>query len=162
MNTVDEFIKIVKEWVALKVPYRHRGYTRSGCDCTGLIIGPLVEMRLDTTVLGRSYKLRNYAVDWCLHNGAGNYIVAELKKWFKEIPLNSTLQDGDILVFDLSGCPSHVGIMTNHKTNTFAHQHRLLSRCSYGSLNNPNWQKRVTNIFRIQSIEEYTRNTTTG
>ena len=135
------------KWVALNVPYLHRGFTKLGCDCTGLIIG----ISRSLGFLGK-YKLRMYPIDWNVHAGAGNYIIEELTKVADEIP-KSTAVEGDILVFKFAKCLAHVGILVNKKNGKFVHCYVDSKKCCYGILNNSSIGRRWVKSFRLNPVK---------
>ncbi len=138
------------KWAEEKVRYVHRGVSKLGCDCTGLIIGVCREIGY----LG-NYKLRNYSKDWNLHNGAGNYIIEELEKVANEIPKNE-ITEGDILVFSWGRCLAHVGILVNKNNGKFVHCFVDSKKCIYGILFNSGFGKRWKKSYRL-NVEKMKR-----
>ena len=128
------------EWAKDQVPYRHRGMTRRGCDCTGLIIGIARELKLL-----KSYTLPMYKMDWNLHNGASDIITRELERVAVLIP-KEQLQRGDVVVFRFGKCNAHVGIYLEN--NLFIHS-RAKQKCKYGCLQKSEWGTRWTMIYRF-------------
>lgn len=146
MNDLQKrFTNKALEWVGLKVPYLHRGVTKLGCDCTGLIIG----IARDLGFLGK-YELRMYPIDWNIHSGAGNYIIEELIKVADEIPKSSAVE-GDILVFRFAKCLAHVGILVNRRNGKFIHSYVDSKKCCFGILNNSSIGKRWVKSFRLNT-----------
>lgn len=130
---------IVKEWQKLGVVYEHRGITRKGCDCTGLVIGVLKEMGYL-----KIYKLRNYPPDWNLHAKADNFIVEELSKVAYVIETPSI---GDLVLFYLGKCVAHVGVVIEN--SLFIHCHRNSKKCVISNLWNSEWTKRIFCFYRL-------------
>lgn len=129
----------VKLWKDLKVQYQHRGTTRNGCDCTGLIIGALREMGYL-----KNYVLRSYPPDWNLHAKADNYIVEEIGRMADEI----TEPDiGDLVLFYFGRCVAHVGVIIEN--GLFIHCHRKSRKCVASSLWNSPWTKRIYCFYRL-------------
>lgn len=137
------FAQKAKEWADEKVRYRHRGITRRGCDCTGLLIGIANELGYL-----RNYKLRNYKLDWNLHSGSGTFLIDELEKFGCEIP-NNEIGVGDIAVFEFGRCLSHAGIMININSKSFVHIFYEARKCRYGILRNSIWSKRWITTYRL-------------
>lgn len=133
------FSSTLKKWLKEKVPYEHRGMTRNGCDCSGLVIGVLREMGYLT-----NYSLRSYPPDWNLHSGAGNYIVQELKKFANRTDKPTI---GDIVVFHFGRCVAHVGVIVEH--GLFIHCFKTSKTCIVSSLNNSPWAKRIAGFYSI-------------
>ena len=142
---LSKFIDIAKSWIG--VPYRHRGLSRQGCDCTGLLFGVLREMGLT-----KDYKLRDYPIDWNLHSGAGNYIEEELVKGADEIS-KEVVRPGDLCLFAFGrkGCLSHLGIII--KPGLFLHTHRGAGCVKYGSLINSEWTIRWVKTYRLNNAK---------
>jgi len=130
---------IVKVWKDLKVPYQHRGTTRNGCDCTGLIIGALREMGYL-----KNYKLRIYPHDWNLHAKADNYIVEEISKFADKVIWPDI---GDIVLFHFGKCIAHVGVII--EDGLFIHCNRTSKQCKVSKLGNSQWGKRVACFYRL-------------
>jgi hypothetical protein len=137
------FVKIAIEWVKNRTRYVHRGTSKLGCDCTGLIIGICREMGY----LGK-YELRQYPSDWNLHAGADNYIEEELLKVADTIP-NSEVIESDILVFRFGKCLAHVGILINKKNGVFAHCLCTAKLCKFDIVKSSMWSKRWEKSFRL-------------
>lgn len=137
---IEEFTNIVEEWERLGVPYVHRGFRRTGCDCTGLIIGGLQELGFL-----RNYKLRIYPSDWNLHAGAGDYIRQELA--CAADPVNGPPRRGDIVLFNFGRCVAHAGIIV--KPGVFCHCHRAAGKVRRGLLRTPKWRSRLADIWRL-------------
>ena len=137
------------EWANLKVKYRHRGITRRGCDCGGLIIGIAKEMNLLA-----KYEVRHYPVDWNLHAGACDIIITELEKIADEIPKSQTAK-GDIIVMTFGKCISHAGIFIDN--NLFVHN-TLGDCCRIGRLKQSKWSKRWKKTYRLNEnkMRQYT------
>ena len=140
MNISEKIADLAIEWANLEVPYRHRGMTRRGCDCTGLILGIAKELKLLN-----NYVLPQYRFDWNLHAGATDIITAQLEKVSDVVP-NSSLQKGDILVFNFGKCAAHVGIYI--KDNLFVHS-RARQICKYGCTVNSEWSSRWVKTYRF-------------
>jgi len=126
-------------WKDLKVQYEHRGTSRNGCDCTGLIIGALREMGYL-----KNYKLRIYPPDWNLHAKADNYIVEELSKFADEITKPGI---GDLVLFHFGRCIAHVGVVIEN--GLFVHCYLGSERCVVSSLRNSQWTKRISGFYRL-------------
>jgi cell wall-associated NlpC family hydrolase len=139
-NLGPELARLAAEWAALEVPYVHRGTSRSGCDCTGLVIGIAREMGY----LG-NYELRDYPPDWNLHAGAGNQIIAELDRVAE--PVAGRPLPGDIAVMHFGRCPAHVGILVSR--DLMVHSHRDARRCLYAKMQNSPWSKRWRCTYRL-------------
>jgi len=140
MDLNEQIIQEAKTW--LDVPYVHRGTTKRGCDCTGLVLGVLQNLGY------KNYKLRKYPQDWNLHAMADDFIIEEIKKVSKRVP-NSSAKPGDILVFCWGKCESHVGILL--KSLLFIHS-MAGSVCRISSLKRKAHFSRWTKTFRLNEI----------
>lgn len=142
MTLQQQFAELAIEWARLKVPYQHRGTTRNGCDCTGLLIGIARELGYL-----KNYELRNYPPDWNLHNGAGNQVIEELKKFGNKIP-KSRAGIGDVVVMNFGKCPAHAGIIVNYSM-MMVHALSTNRCCAFGKLRNSMWSSRWRYTFRL-------------
>jgi len=134
----DEAIK----WANMKVPYRHRGTTTRGCDCTGLIIG--IAQSLGKL---QSYKLRRYKFDWNMHSGACDIITTELSNVADCVP-KSSMQPGDILVFKFGKCNAHAGIFIGNRIFV----HSIANFCCQRSLlRQSQWSDRWVLTYRFNN-----------
>ena len=133
------------EYAKDKVSYEHRGTTRNGCDCTGLIIGICREMGYL-----KKFVLREYCKQWNLHKGAGNYVIEELSKIARKVPNNQAII-GDIAVMWFAKCPAHCGIIVKPGPVMV---HSLLTNkcCKKSLLKNSQWSRRWLATYRL--IEE--------
>lgn len=129
----------VKLWKDLKVQYEHRGTTRNGCDCTGLIIGALRELGYL-----KNYELRKYPPDWNLHAKADNYITEEVSKVADKVMKPDI---GDLVLFHIGKCVAHVGVII--EKGLFVHCHRKGKKCGVSSLWNSQWTKRISSFYRL-------------
>ena len=134
----DRIASEAKKFADAKVPYRHRGVTMRGCDCTGLLIGILNNMGLL-----KNYKLRKYKFDWNLHAGAIPIILDEILQYGDIV---DTKEPGDVLVFRFGKCDAHCGIHVGN--NQFIHSVVTAKCCQYGITVNSPWSKRLTKIVR--------------
>lgn len=132
-----QFCSVVKMWIG--VQYEHRGITRNGCDCTGLIIGTLKEMGYL-----KNYKLRSYPPDWNLHAKADNYIVEEVKRVADKV---MSPEIGDLVLFHFGRCVAHIGVIIEN--GLFVHCHRKSRKCKPSSLWNSPWTKRISDFYRL-------------
>ena len=135
----DNLAEQAVQWIGVK--YEHRGTTRYGCDCTGLIIGCLRELGY----MGR-YKLRNYPFDWNLHAGAGDYLCQELDKIATDVT-GQQPEPGDIAVFRFGKCRAHAGIVCNWPI--FVHSLVTREQCCRASAHGPLWKRRLDRLYRL-------------
>lgn len=138
---INSFLQESLKWIGVK--YRHRGMTKNGCDCTGLIIGALRNLGFMA-----GYALRMYPLDWNLHAGAGNYIMEELGKVSNEIPKQSAAA-GDILMFRFGKCLAHVGVLIDPANGKFVHALLSSEKCCYAISKNSMWSARWEKTFRL-------------
>ncbi|HUV65468.1 MAG TPA: NlpC/P60 family protein [Sedimentisphaerales bacterium] len=137
-NLQRQLVRTVWEWKG--VPFLHRGMTRRGCDCTGLLIGCLKEM-LPTA----HYQLRTYPHDWNLHAGSGDYIREELIKIAS--PYEGRIEPGDVLLFRFGRCIAHCAIVVAGKI--FIHAHVRAGQVETGFLRTPQWGTRLAGTWRL-------------
>ncbi len=131
-----------KEWADEKVRYRHRGLTRGGCDCSGLLIGIIRE-------LGYLKKLIYpvYPVDWNLHGFVKkhNYITEYIGRYANKIE-KEMRQPGDILLFKYAKVICHTGIYIGN--DLFVHS-VIRSHVRYGTLKKSPYSNRLVEVWRI-------------
>ena len=130
-----------KTW--LDVSYEHRGITRFGCDCTGLIIGCLRELGYM-----QHYHLREYPFQWNLHGGAGDYICEEVVKIADLVP-NHSPKPGDIVVFRFARCRAHAGLIV--AAPKFIHALSSNEKVCWAVLAGRQWAKRWERTYRINA-----------
>ena len=142
ISFAQQYATRAKEWARLGVPYRHRGLTRRGCDCSGMLIGIGQE-------LGKfkSFKLRKYRGDWNMHSGACDIITTELDKVADRVP-NVQLGIGDILVFRFGNCDAHAGVFIGDIS--FVHS-VANSKCQLGIIRDSKWSSRWTLTYRFNN-----------
>ena len=133
----DDIIKEAKNWLGVK--YEHRGITKQGCDCTGLLIGIL-----KTFGYLAGYKIKRYPNDWNLHAKAGNYIMEEIEGIATKVDIPSI---GDLVLFNFGRCISHLGILIEN--NMFIHTHSNSGICLMSKRVNSSWGKRIVGYYRI-------------
>jgi len=134
--------ELALQYAKQKVPYEHRGTTRNGCDCVGLIIGICRDMGYL-----EKYVLRQYNDQWNLHAGAGNHMIKEFEKLCQKIP-NGQATIGDIAVMWFGKCPAHCGIIVKPGPVMV---HSLMSNryCKKSLLKNSQWSRRWMATYRL-------------
>lgn len=132
-------VEVAREWK--DVPYKHRGMTKKGCDCGGLIIGILQQMGFL-----KKFKLSFYRKDWNIHRSDNNALMEHLKKYAFEIS-NSKLEPGDCIVFKFGQRGSHLGVYLG-KTQ-FLHVHEAAGSCTIDRVNQKAWSTRIKSIYRF-------------
>jgi len=144
----EKFAASAIEYAEQKVPFRHRGIDRRGCDCTGLLIAIARE-----NGWLKNYKLREYNMQWNLHHGASDQIIEELERFADPID-NGMATVGDIAVMRFGKCPAHCGIIVT-KGLVFVHcmkergKGRLSGGCKKSVLKNSMWSRRWIATYRI-------------
>lgn len=138
-NLAKIFVSEAANWV--RIPFLHRGITRGGVDCTGLIIAILRELGYMA-----NYELRQYPRDWNLHGGAGNYIEDELVKIANEIPKHET-KPGDLILIRFGRCLSHCAIVM--PDDLILHAFLTGRMVKYDLLRGPKWTKRWAKTYRL-------------
>ena len=147
------FAEKAQAWAKENVKYRHRGTTKRGCDCTGLLIGIARELGFL-----RGYKVRMYPQDWNLHSGAsGSFIINELEKFGYEIP-NNEIVEGDVVVFRFGKCIAHAGILVNRKSRVFVHSFLTAGKCQFAILKDSIWSKRWVKSYRLNNEKMVSHN----
>ena len=152
MKTLNEqIVEEAKSW--LGTPFQHRSWSKFGCDCTGLVFGVVIEV-LKKNGISVTYPIRLYPKDWNFHSMADNHIIDELNRFAVVIPKSET-SAGDIIVFHVGRCVSHIGI----KMQGDLFIHSLGGRnVKYDRLRQNVFAKRWVQSFRLSDdkIKEYT------
>lgn len=142
MNLQEQMAKKAKELANLKIPYKHRGKTRRGCDCSGLLI-------LIMNELGylQNFKLPKYPIDWNLHSFAykHNYLTEYIAKYASQVEKDDR-QPGDVLLFKYAKVICHSGIFVGN--GLFVHSY-ILRPVSFATLNSSRWNNRLEEVWRI-------------
>jgi len=140
MNMGKRIAEEAGKWVMEKVPFRHRGTSKFGCDCTGFIIGVMQSLGYL-----KDYKLPFYSYDWCVHKDEEN-ILAEIIKYGDEISVKQ-IRPGDVVLFQFGRAVSHAGIYVSG--GIFAHNSSDAQKCSFAMLHNSLWEQRLRKAFRF-------------
>lgn len=149
MTFTERYAEEAIRWANIPVPFRHRGLTKQGCDCTGLLIGVAQSLnRLN------KYQLRKYKFDWNLHGGACDIITTELEK-VADCVVKSPPKIGDLLVFKFGKCNAHAGIFVGNYTFAHSLSHHV---CQLSLIKNSQWSARWTSTYRFndEKMARYT------
>ena len=132
---------LAKQYARLKVPYVHRGSSRNGCDCSGLIIGCLQE-------LGHlaDYAVPVYSPQWHLHDRHDTRLLDELLKFGFEVA-KSESAIGDIAVMRTGRSLAHCGLIV--EKDLMVHVNRQNGQCKFAILKNSDWAWRWITTVRI-------------
>lgn len=134
-----EICRLAKEWVQEKIKYRHRGYSRRGCDCIGLLLGILQEMGFM-----KKYVLPFYERGW--ERGQDREILTrEFEPYYIEID-REIIQSGDVLLFAFAGRIIHCGIYLDD--NLFVHCFQGTT-VKIDTLKHSPWTGRLVKIVRL-------------
>jgi cell wall-associated NlpC family hydrolase len=143
----EQFVAKALQWTADRVKYRHRGITRAGCDCTGLLIGIARECGYL-----KNYELRDYGRQWNTHaKTAGNQMIDELEKFADEVPKSET-GPGKIVVMRFKLCPAHVGIIVNDNL-LMVQIHAKAKYCKATPLRNSPWSARWIATYELNETK---------
>jgi cell wall-associated NlpC family hydrolase len=127
----EQFVAKALQWTADRVKYRHRGITRAGCDCTGLLIGIARECGYL-----KNYELRDYGRQWNTH---------------AEVPKSET-GPGKIVVMRFKLCPAHVGIIVNDNL-LMVQIHAKAKYCKATPLRNSPWSARWIATYELNETK---------
>lgn len=100
---------ISMKWVG--VPYVHKGVTKAGCDCVGLLIGVLLECGVFTLPL----QLFDYSASWMLAKDSEELLL----KYLPQYVVPCELVPGSFLFFKMGRYVCHAGIYVGN--NEFVH-----------------------------------------
>lgn len=88
----------------LKIPYKHLGRDRKGCDCLGLVkLFYLQEFKIELP------EYTDYEINWYLSDALR--VTKSYKRFGFEKVTNP--EYGDILLLNQSGYPKHLGVVIN-------------------------------------------------
>jgi cell wall-associated NlpC family hydrolase len=134
----DDIARIAKEWADAKVRYRHRGTSKEGVDCTGLLIGVIKS-------LGglQDFELPYYPEDWQQHSFCHNYIEELVPKYADKV--DSPIP-GDILLFRMFKIICHVGIFVDD--DLFVHAYLAKKHVWYAKLSGSTWERHLNSVWR--------------
>lgn len=134
-----EICRRAMEWVKANIKYRHRGYTRRGCDCIGLLLGILQEMGYM-----RNYVLPYYERGW--ERGEDpDILTRDFSPYYIEI-IREELLPSDILLFAFASRIIHSGIYLGD--NLFVHCYQG-STVKVDTLKLSPWTSRLVKIVRL-------------
>lgn len=137
---IEQFAENIVTWIG--VPYLHRGTTRRGVDCTGLIIGSMKELSFIS-----DYALRQYPHDWNIHGGAGDFIREEIGAIANEISPKTSAEKGDLVLFRFGKCAAHIGVYQGG--DMFVHSIFGAHCVRWGRLKSSKWMSRWIHTYRI-------------
>lgn len=142
MTIQEQIATIAREWADAKVRYKHRGLTRLGCDCSGLLIGVIRELGYLKKFV---YPL--YPLDWNLHGfkHKHNYITEYISRYAHQVEKENR-QPGDILLFKYKKVICHTGIYVGD--GLFVHSYTRYP-VGYATLNNSVYGKNLVEVWRI-------------
>jgi len=139
-------------WADLKVPYVHRGFSRNGCDCSGLLVGVLQELGFV-----RDFEMPIYPIDWLLHDSNPNHLTTILPQYSEEV--KGPIIRGDILLFRFAKVISHLAIFVGGNIMVHSQMGCPVSRdaCLLGprSKRVSGWSSRFVSSWRI-SLDKLT------
>jgi len=141
MDIHEQIAQKAEEWAKLKVPYRHRGFSTRGCDCTGLLVGILKSLGFLQT-----FEMPYYPPDWNLNKVTVNHLMIQLPLYAKRIPVEQ-MKRGNVLVFKFGRQVSHTGIFIGD--NLFVHSY-LTRYTWYGRIQGSQWGRRLWAVYRMR------------
>jgi len=131
---------IAEEWARLQVPYKHRGSSVNGCDCTGLLIGVLKSMGFLS-----DFVMPVYSFEWNIHRVVKNHLLEYIPQYCDQVCITDKIR-GDIALFQIAKTISHAGIIVSNQV--FVHSYYPASTC-YGVLSCKRWKDRLVQVWRI-------------
>ena len=131
----NELIRIARTWIG--VPFLHRGRSREGIDCGGLLIA-----------VGREIGLKIDEPNTYSMSPDPGVIETSLKRYCTQIEIDSA-QAGDILWLSFAGEPRHVGFATDTGLlHAWAGPGKVVEH-TVDSV----WKKRVRAAYRLHEVE---------
>ena len=120
------------------IPFEDSGRSQEGVDCWGLIHLFYKNER------GIEFPLYTDLYETSFDKERVSEIINEEKVYWNQIEFDE-LQDGDVILFRVSGLPIHVGMVVDK--NTFIHCIKGAQSC-LEKLNSPRSQNRIIGAFR--------------
>ncbi|MCA1807260.1 MAG: NlpC/P60 family protein [Actinobacteria bacterium] len=137
----SQIVDEARAW--LGTPFSHQGRSRSGVDCSGLVI-----------CVGKSLGLLDGYVDsgYARQPDPDN-MLEKLSIWGDKIHVKDALP-GDVLWFRFIQ-PMHLGILTDFSDGQLGliHSYYEANGCVEHSLDNV-WKKRVVSAFRFRGVDD--------
>lgn len=133
---------ILKEaitWIDTK--FEHGGFTKLGCDCSGLIVGILKNCNILPSV--PEYHVTRH------HNHLTKESVMDiLEKYMIIIPMEN-LQPGDFIAFSFYKQPTHLAIVANSEPLEIIHAYKPASKVVITTLDKY-WIKKIAYLLRLK------------
>lgn len=131
MITKQQFVEQARTWI--DVPYHHQGYSKSGADCIGFVIGALLDIGKDV----REWDIPNRA-----RHPDGFTFENQIRKIF--IPIDNP-ESGDLLLFRIYKHPQHCALLTD---TGIIHAYESVGKVVETSYTE-RWQKLLVQAFEL-------------
>lgn len=132
----------MREWIGVKFCYG--GYSKSGCDCLGLIIGSLLLCDSSHTVVQRLCQYRKA----CRNIIDGSSIVDGLRDVYTNIDLNKA-RSGDLVLFAMSHRLSrHVAVISTVEPSNMIHAYGIVGQVVENSIDHY-WHSKIITCIRL-------------
>ena len=149
MITRDIVIEEARTWIG--TPWQHQAMVKGhGVDCAMFIAGVGLEVGLVTE--DDLNNIPAYPKDWHLHNTESMLIPILEQFEVSEIPLEEALP-GDIVMFKVANCESHLGILTKQDWFIHAFTSSKVNRVVECRLDG-RWTKRLSRVYRFNHFME--------
>lgn len=148
MITTKQVIEEAMEWI--DTPWQHQAMVKGeGVDCAMFVAGVALEVGLIEE--GELDNIPNYPKDWHYHNTESQLIpILELFPVF-QIPLEE-VTEGDIVVFKVANCESHLGFYVEDGWFVHAFTSAKVKKVLKSRLDQ-RWTKRLTRAYRFENVE---------
>lgn len=134
MNQTEEFIIKCREMIG--TPFKHRGRTKNGVDCAGLVVYVFGQMNKYV------YDLKSYGRE-PHKDGLRQYVQKNLG-----MPINKPYLPGDIVLMKFNNDPHHIGVLADYNFGGLSLIH------SYGEVGQV-VEHRLDSIWENRIIEAY-------
>ena len=133
--------QIAKEWIDVK--FRLKGYTKTSCDCAGLLVGILTELKIDSPFITHYH-----------NNIQGNYInpkalLKALEESARPIAFQQ-IESGNLIAFYSSKQePTHLAIVSNLQPLSIIHSFKLVNKVTETILDEI-WINKIYQCYQLK------------
>lgn len=148
MITREQIVEETKSWVG--TPWQHQACVKGdGVDCAMMVVG--VAMGLDLTNEEQVNSIPNYPRDWHFHNEASMLLPIVESFDVEQIDFED-MKPGDILIFKVAKCESHLGILVSEDTFVHAFNTSKVKRVVETRLDD-RWTSRLSRVYSFTEVE---------
>jgi hypothetical protein len=154
--TSGDFLREARSWIGTR--YVHQGRVKrnehnlGGCDCLGLLIGVVRELRMLSDVVdAQGERIPLYLFDHAVYGERpnGSLFKQKITEHLKEVPKDA-LSIGDIALFLIQDNPQHVALIADgpHSLHML-HCHGRSGRVAEHTLDE-SWRAKIDAVYRFK------------